>query len=109
MLRKSLIAIALLGASTAAMASDDRIYARVVTVEPQFVFSFGSRHHDGFRVRYEVGGQHYWTHSHHHPGQVIWVAPPPRYYGHHPRHHYKRHYKHHPRYGHGYRHDGWDD
>lgn len=104
MLRKSLIAIALLGASTTTMASDDRIYARVVTVEPQFVFSFGNRHHDGFRVMYEVGGQHYWTHSQHHPGQVIWVEPPRYYYGHPSKHHYKRHYR-----GHGRGHDGWDD
>lgn len=108
MLRKSLIAIALLGASATAMASDDRIYARVVTVEPQFVFSFGSRHHDGFRVMYEIGGHHYWTHSHHHPGRVIWVESPPRYYGHPPGHHYKHHYKRHHR-GHGRGHDDWDD
>jgi hypothetical protein len=50
----------------------------VVTVEPTFSISFGSRHHDGFRVLVESGGTRYWTHTLHHPGPVI-VLPPPRY------------------------------
>ncbi len=108
MLRKSLIAVALLAASSGAMADDDYVYGRVVTVEPSFSISFGSgSHHDGYRVMYEVGGRHYWTHSHDHPGEVIWVQRPPGHYVHHHKHHYKGHH------GHGKRHHGrghdWDD
>lgn len=95
MLRKTLIAAALLAASSGAMAGGDYVHGRVVTVEPNFVISFGGgRHHDGFRILYEAGGRHYWTHSHYHPGHVIWV---PRPVGHHI-HHYKHQYRH-----------GWDD
>lgn len=96
MLRKSLIAIALLAASTGVMAGhSDHIYGRVVSVEPHFVLSIGGGgHHDGFRILYEVGGRHYWTHSHHRPGHVIWV---PRSVG-----HVVHHHKHHKRHG-------WDD
>ena len=105
MLRKSLIGIALLAASTGALAGDDYIYGRVVTVEPHFSISFGGgRHHDGFRIMYEVGGQHYWTHSHYRPGHVIWVPRPVVHHIHHHKH--KHHYRH------GWddrRHDRWDD
>lgn len=98
MLRKTLIAAALLAASAGAMADHNGyVYGRVVTVEPHFVISFGGgRHYDGFRILYEIGGQHYWTHSHHHPGHTIWV---PRPAGHVIHHHYP------------WRHDwrGWDD
>lgn len=109
MLRKMLIAVALLAASTGVMANDDYVYGRVVTVEPHFSISFGSgRHHDGFRIMYEVGGRHYWTHSHRHPGHVIWVPRPAVHHVHH--HKYKHHYRH----GwndrrHDRRHDRWDD
>lgn len=104
MLRNSLIAISLLAASAGAMASDDDyIYGRVVTVEPHFSISFGGGgHHDGFRILYESGGQHYWTHSRHRPGHVIWV---PRPIGHNVQHH--KHHRHHG--WHGRRDDHRDD
>jgi hypothetical protein len=89
MLRTLLIATALLTASGTALAYGGDGYGRVVTVEPHFVFSFGSRHHDGFNVLYESGGSHYWTHSNYRPGPVI-VLPP----------HPVRHV---------YHHRGWDD
>lgn len=94
MLRKSLIAIALLAASGGAMAGHDtHVYGRVVSVEPHFSISFSSgRHHDGFRILYEVGGHRYWTHSRHHPGHVIWVPRPVEHHVHHHKHHYKRHH-----------------
>lgn len=110
MLRKSLLpkilgAVALLAASTGVMANDGYVYGRVVTVEPHFSISFGSgRHHDGFRIMYEVGGQHYWTHSHRHPGHVIWVPRPVVHHVHH--HKYKHHYRHD---WNDRRHDRWDD
>lgn len=96
MLRTFVIATALLTASGTALAHDDYGYGygRVVTVEPHFVISFGTRHHDGFRVLYESGGSHYWTHTPHHPGHTIVL--PPRHRIHHVRHHHK-----HRR--------GWDD
>lgn len=105
MLRKSLIAVAMLVASTGAMAGSDYVYGRVVSVEPHFSVSFGSgRHHDGFRIMYEVGGHHYWTHSRYRPSHVIWV---PRPVVHHV-HHYK--HKHHYRHDWNDRHrDRWDD
>lgn len=77
MLRTLLIATTLLAASGSALASD-REYGRVVTVEPHFSVSFGSRHQDGFRVLYESGGSHYWTYTTHHPSHVI-VLPPDHY------------------------------
>lgn len=104
MLRKSLIAVALLAASTGAMAGGDYVYGRVVSVEPHFSISFGSGSRDGYRIMYEVGGHHYWTHSHRRPGHVIWVPRPVA----HPIHHHK--HKHHHRHGcDDRRHDGWDD
>ncbi|MCL5059617.1 MAG: hypothetical protein M1449_03330 [Candidatus Thermoplasmatota archaeon] len=69
MLRTLLIATTLL--SGTAFAYD----GRVITVEPNITFSFGTRHHDGFRVLYEFGGHQYWTHTPHHPGHTI-VLPP---------------------------------
>ena len=109
MLRTSLIAAALLIASTGAMAyNNDYVYGRVVTVEPHFVISFGGgRQHDGFRILYEVGGQQYWTHSPYRPGPVFWVPRPVNVY---PIHHQE-----YPRWnGRGWdgrhdRHGGWDD
>ncbi|MEQ1663151.1 MAG: hypothetical protein ABL877_10705 [Thiobacillus sp.] len=76
MLRNLILAASLLVASGSALAWDgyNRSYGHVVSVEPHFVLSFGGgRHHDGFRVLYEVSGTRYWTHSHHHPGHTILV------------------------------------
>lgn len=105
MLRTLLIATTLLAASGSAFAHGGSGYGRVVTVEPHFSISFGSRHHDGFRVLYESGGSRYWTHTPYHPGHVI-VLPPPHRVTH--VHHYRD-----P--GRGWdkrrddRHDGWRD
>lgn len=76
MLRTLLIATTLLATSGAALANDRAGYGRVVTVEPHFSISFGTRHHDGFRVLYESGGHQYWTQTSYHPGHTI-VLPPP--------------------------------
>lgn len=114
MLRTLLIATALLTTSGAALARDGE-YGRVIQVEPHFSVSFGTRHHDGFRVLYESGGHHYWTHTTYRPTQYIVlppsppqyiVLPPPRpvYYGH-PGSHGHGHKKHHWK---GHR-DKWDD
>lgn len=101
MLRKLLIATALLTASGTALAHSDSGYGRVVAVEPRIAISFGAGHHDGFRVLYETGGTRYWTHTSYHPGRTI-VLPP--------RHHV-RHVHQHRDYGRGWdnRRDGWDD
>ena len=113
MLRILLISASLLAASTGALAShDDRVYGRVVSVEPHFTISFGGgSHHDGFRIRYEIGGHHYWTHSHHHPGHFIWVPRPVGHVIHHHRHHNDWHdYRHDRRdWRHERRHDRRDD
>jgi len=100
MLRTLLVATVLLTATGSALAHNDHVYGRVVTVEPHFAISFGTRHHDGFRVLYESGGSHYWTYTPHHPGHAI-VLPPP---------HRVRHVHHHRDYGRGWdaRRD-WDD
>ncbi len=75
MLRNLMITAALLAASGTALAHGGAGYGRVVTVEPHFVVSFGSRHHDGFRVLYESGGQRHWTHTTYRPARTI-VLPP---------------------------------
>lgn len=100
MLRTLLIATTLLAASGTAFARSDYGHGRVVSVEPHFVISFGTRHHDGFRVLYESGGSRYWTHTPHHPGHVI-VLPPP---------HRVTHVQHYRDYGHGWDgRRGWND
>lgn len=102
MLRTLLLATALLTASGTALAHGDYGYGRVVSVEPQFALSFGTRHHDGFRVLYESGGTRYWTHTPYHPGHVIVL----------PQHHHRVTHVHHYRdYGRGWddRHDWRDD
>lgn len=75
MLRTLMIAVALLGTSGAAMARGSYDYGhdtgRVISVEPHFSISFGSRQHDGFRVLYESGGNHYWTHTTYRPSHAI--------------------------------------
>lgn len=73
MFRTLLIATALLTASGSALAHDDRVYGRVVHVEPSISVSFGSGRHDGFRVLYESGGTRYWTYSPYYPGHTIVV------------------------------------
>lgn len=78
MLRTLLIATALLTTSGAALARDSHDYGRVISVEPSFSVSFGTRHHDGYRVQYESGGQDYWAHSSRPPGQYF-VLPPQHY------------------------------
>jgi hypothetical protein len=75
MLRTLLIAAALLSTSGAALARDGHDYGRVVSVEPHFSISFGTRHHDGFRVVYESGGEHYSTYTPYRPSHAI-VLPP---------------------------------
>lgn len=103
MLRTLLTATALMAASGMALAHGDYGYGhgRVVTVEPQISISFGTRHHDGFRVLYESGGQRYWTHTPYHPGHAIVL---PAQHHHTVRHIY--HYRDDDRW-----HDGrrWDD
>jgi hypothetical protein len=91
-----------MAASGMALAHGDYGYGRVVTVEPQISISFGTRHHDGFRVLYESGGQRYWTHTSYHPGHAI-VLPAQH-------HHTVRHVYHYRDDDRGW-HDGprWDD
>ena len=109
MLRTLLIASALLTASGAALAWDDHghRYGQVVSVEPHFSISFGTRHHDGFRVVYESGGGYYSTYTPYRPHHTIVL--PPRHQVHHV-YHYRDEghhgYKHHKR--NKYRED-WDD
>ena len=78
MLRKLLLATALLAASGASFAHDrdGYGYGRVVSVEPRFTISFGTREPDGFRGLYESGGYRYWTNTSYYPGRTI-VLPPP--------------------------------
>lgn len=102
MLRTLLIATALLAASGTAIARGDDGHGRVISVEPHFVISFGTRHHDGFRVLYESGGARYWTHTQYRPSRVIVLPPPYRV----------MHEQHYRDYGRGWdgHHDrrGWD-
>lgn len=93
MLRKLLIATALLTASGAVFAHNDS-YGRVISVEPRVSIAFGTGYYDGFRVLYESGGSRYWTTTPYRPSHTI-VLPP--------RHHVQHAYQH--RYPKG----GWDD
>lgn len=106
MFRKLLIATALVAASGSAFAHGGPGYGRVVSVEPHISFSFGTGRHDGFRVVYESGGRHYWTHSAYRPNHVIVVPPPHRV---HVIHHYAPHYKHHNKHWRDDDRRGWDD
>jgi hypothetical protein len=86
MLKPLILGAALLAASGLASAHDDGYrHGRVITVEPNFVFSFGSRYPDGFRVLVESGGSRYWTYSAYRPGPVIMLPPRPVYYAPYPR------------------------
>lgn len=108
MLRTFILAASLLVVSSGALARGDydHGYGRVVSVEPHFVLSFGGgRHHDGFRVLYEVGGTRYWTHSHYHPSHSHY-APPPRVYYSGAYGHERRDWGHHDGYRHGGYHHG---
>ncbi|MCA1926386.1 MAG: hypothetical protein LDL16_08935 [Thiobacillus sp.] len=89
MLRTLTLAASLLATSGAALAYDDYAYrhGRVVSVQPNVIISFGTRHHDGFRILYESGGHRYWTHSYHRPGPVIVLPPRHITHIHHSRHH----------------------
>lgn len=110
MFRKLLIATALIAASGSAFAYGGHGYGRVVSVEPHISFSFGTGRHDGFRVVYESGGRHYWTHSTYHPGHVIVMPPPHRvHYIHHYVPQVKHHHKHHNKHWRGDDRRGWDD
>lgn len=107
MIRTLLIASAFLAASGSVFAQDG--YGRVVSVEPYVSVAFGSSRHDGFRVVYESGGRHYWTHMPSYPDYVIAVPPPHRvHYIDHYTPQYKRHYKHHDKHWRDDRRD-WDD
>lgn len=76
MLRSLLIATAMLTASSACFAhGDDHDYGRVVSVEPRFVISIGTRQPDGYRMRYESGESRYWTHTSYYPSNLIVVSP----------------------------------
>jgi hypothetical protein len=112
MFKHILIGAALLAASGIAAAHDGYRHGRVITVEPHFVVSFGSRHADGFRILYESGGHRYWTHSYHRPGPMIVVPPRPVYY-YAPQPRYDRHWNNrHDRHWdnrHDRRHDRHDD
>lgn len=111
MLRTLLIATALLSTSGTALASGGYSHGRVISVEPHFSISFGTRHHDGFRVMYESGGHHYWTHTIDRPSHYF-VLPPHHevYYEHPGRHHGgKGHDRHHGKVDHGDRHDDRHD
>lgn len=111
MLGKTLIASCLLVASSAALAGHDYVSGRVIRVEPSLSLSFSSgNHHNGFRVLYESGGRHYWTHSDYYPRDVIYVPRPvyvePVYYGDRGRHHRRGHHRHHDWHPH-HRHHDW--
>lgn len=110
MFRKLLIATALVAASGSVFAHGGAGYGRVVSVEPHISFSFGSGRHDGFRVVYESGGRHYWTHSAYYPGHVIVMPPTHRVQV---IHHYvpqvKHHYKHPNKHWRDDDRRGWDD
>lgn len=103
MLRQALFAAALVAATLSPSAhSGDFVEGRVVAAVPHLSLSFGSLHHDGFRVEYEFAGDRYFTHSHRHPGPVILVPPPIRVIPAGPRFgHRHNHWRDHRR--------GWDD
>lgn len=112
MLKRTLFAGLLALASTApALASggyyDDYVDARVIRVEPHLSFSYSNwGGDDAFRILYEWGGNHYWTHGPRHPGRVIRVRPPRvvhHYYQ--PYYRYERHHE----YRHDRRHDDLHD
>lgn len=103
MLSKTLIAAAVLAASTGVMAdSDTRVYGSVVIADPNFSVAVSSG--------YPYWGPHYWA-----PPPVRYYSPkryyyPPRHYYYYPdRHYYKHHYKHYDRNHRDDHRDGWHD
>jgi len=101
MLRISLIAAALLTASTGALAHQNETYVQVVPVEPHWVVSYGSPYPSSVQVFYGTGAYPYWTRSYGPPVRVI-RAPYPVYgypdghraHGHHDYHHDGHEYGH---------------
>ena len=110
MLRIPLLAAALFGASTAALANggyyDDYNYNRVI-VEPRVVISYGSRHHDGVGIVYQPSSHPFWGVAPYRPAPYF-VPPPPmrRVYPIHsysPYWEHERHTNRHRQPGHGHR------
>lgn len=97
MIRKLLIAatFATAAVSGAAFAHGSQGYGRVIAVEPRVSVAFGTGYYDGFRVLFESGGQHYWTHTPYRPGPTLVMPPAYRMYPAPP--HVVRHYP------------GWDE
>ncbi len=94
MLRKLMIATALLTASGTALADSAYGYGGVASVDPSFAISLGTGPYGGFNVMYSTGGYPYWGPMPYLAPPVV-VVPPPRYYG------YGPVYR--PGYGPGYR------
>ncbi|HMM47047.1 MAG TPA: hypothetical protein PKC12_03605 [Thiobacillaceae bacterium] len=75
MIRKLLLATALLGASTAALAHGGRVYA-----DPYVSFSIGSGPYSGVSMSYSSGGRYWGPTSYYAPAPVV-VVPAPHYRG----------------------------
>ena len=60
----------------AAHGGDGYREGRVISVEPRFVVSFGTRYPDGFSVLYESGGSRYWTYSSYRPELIVLPSRP---------------------------------
>jgi len=78
MLRKLMIATALLAASGTALADNAYVYGGVASVDPSFAISYGTGPYGGFNVMYSTGGFPYWGAMPYLPPPVV-VVPPPRY------------------------------
>jgi hypothetical protein len=78
MLRIPLLATALFGASTAALANggydDDYSHGRVV-VEPRVIITYGGRHPDGVNIVYQPSSYAFWVVAPYRPAPYI--VPPP--------------------------------
>jgi hypothetical protein len=87
MLRKLMIATALLTASGAALADNAYVYGGVASVDPSFAISYGTGPYGGINVMYSSGGAPYWGAMPYPPAPVVVVPapyyrvqpPPPRY------------------------------
>lgn len=77
MLRKLLIATALLTASGTALADNTYVYGGVASAAPNFAISYGTGPYGGFNVMYSSGAP-YWGAVPYLPPPVV-VVPPPRY------------------------------
>jgi len=78
MLRKLMIATALLTASGKALADNAYVYGGVASVDPSFAISYGTGPYGGFNLMYSTGGFPYWGPMPYLPPPVV-VVPPPRY------------------------------